>query len=96
MRIVSVPVIHPDPVQLGAEVALHVLHQLPREAPQILHPCCVLGRDDEAKMVTVVFAAFREGLAVRLIRPDIEQMGPSPVASDALAPEIGDVPGEWC
>jgi len=43
--IVGIPMINCDPVQLGAQVRLHTLHQVARVATQIFDLCGVLGRD---------------------------------------------------
>ena len=56
MGIVGVPMIDRDPIKLGPEVALCLGHEIAREGADVLHRCSVFGRDDEAKMVTVVLA----------------------------------------
>ena len=61
MRVVGVPVVDRDPVELGAEIAFDIRHQLAREGAQVRQLGGVLRRDDEAKMVPVVFAAFGKG-----------------------------------
>ena len=45
MRVVGVPVIDRDPVELRAEVALGVGHQLAREGAKVGQLGRVLGRD---------------------------------------------------
>src|SRR3546814_4306865 len=60
VRIVGVPMIDRDPIEIGAEIARHVVHQLAREGAQVRHVTGVLGRDDEAEMVSVLFAARGE------------------------------------
>ena len=64
MRVVGVPVIDADPVELRAQVLLHLPHQLAGVILQIGHVHRVFGRDDEAEMVPVVGAAFLEGVEV--------------------------------
>ena len=60
VRVVGVPVIDPDPVELGAEVLLDLTHEIAREALQVGHLRGVFGRNDEPEMMPVVFAAFGE------------------------------------
>jgi hypothetical protein len=58
-------VIHPNPVELGAKVALHVGDELSRGGTEIGHFGSVIGAHDEPKMVSVIPAALREGPFVR-------------------------------
>ena len=46
-----------DPVELGAEVARGLAHEIAGEGAQVLHLARVLWRDDEPEMMPVVFAA---------------------------------------
>src|SRR3546814_6022522 len=45
-------------------------------------------------MVSVLFAARGEGIAVCMIGPSIEQIGVAVIARDAIALEIRDMPGK--
>ena len=94
VRIVGVPVIDGDPVQLRSEVALGVGHELARERMQVRHLRRVLRRHGEAEMVAVVLAALGESLGVRDIRCGVEHACVLPVSRDAFALQIGDVLGE--
>lgn len=47
-------------------------------------------------MVSVVGATFGKGIAVGPIATGIEQLAIAPVAGDAIALQIIDMPGEWC
>jgi hypothetical protein len=58
MGVVGVPMIDRDPVETGAEVALRVLHQLPREGPKVGHLARVLRRDCEPEMMPILIAPF--------------------------------------
>ena len=67
VRVVRVPVIDPDPVELGAEVFLGLAHQVAREALQVGHLGSIFGRDDEPEMMPVVLAALAELLYVGIV-----------------------------
>ena len=60
VRIVGVPMIDGDPVQLRSEVALDVGHELAREGAEVRQFGGVLRRNGEAEMVAVVLAALGE------------------------------------
>src|SRR3546814_9463147 len=66
--IVRVPVIDTDPIELGAEVLLHLPHQLEGEGLEVGHLWRVLGRDDEPEMMPVVLSPLGEGLGIELGR----------------------------
>ena len=67
VRIVGIVVINRNPVELGAEISLHVGDELPREGPEIGHFGSVIGAHDKSKMVSVIPATLREGPFVREI-----------------------------
>ena len=67
-----------DPIELGAEILLHLADQLAGEALEVGHLRRVLGRDDEAEMVAVLLAPLGEGLGVGILRLRAEQPAPSP------------------
>ena len=94
MRIVGVPMIDGDPIQVGAEIARHVVHQLAREGAQIGHLGGVLGRHDEAEMVAVALAALGECISIRGLAGSIKEIGIAPIAGDTVPLKIRDVPGE--
>ena len=52
--IVSIVVVNRNPVELGAEIALHVGDELLRESPEIGHFGRVIWAHDESKMVSVI------------------------------------------
>ena len=68
MRIVGVPMIDRDPVELGAEILLDIEHQLARKRLEVAELGRVFGRDDEAEVMAVILAALGEGAFVRRIR----------------------------
>src|SRR3546814_9076566 len=83
--LVGVPMIDGDPVEPGAEIARHVVHQFAGERLEVGHLACVLGRDDEAEMMPVVLAALREGIAIGVVRAGIEKAGVASIARYAAA-----------
>ena len=91
VRIVGVPVIDGDPVELRAEIAFGVGHQLAGEGAKIGHLGRVLGRHGEPEMMAVVLAPLGESLGVGVVGPGVEHPGVRAVAGDAFALEIGDV-----
>ena len=94
VRMLGVPVIDGDPIELGAEILLHLADQLAGEALEVGHLRRVLGRDDEAEMMAVVLAPLGEGLGIGVLGLRAEQPRLLPVPGDALAPEIAEVGGE--
>ena len=87
----GVPVIDGDPIELGAEVLLHLADQLAGEALEVGHLRRVLGRDDEAEMMAILLAPLGEGLGIGILGLRTEQPRLLPVPGDALAPEIAEV-----
>jgi hypothetical protein len=73
-----IPVIDSDPIELGAEILLHLADQLAGEALEVGHLRRVLGRDDEAEVMAVLLAPLREGLGVGVLGLGTEQPGPRP------------------
>ena len=88
MRVVGVPVIDGDPIELGAEILLHLADQIAGEGFEVGHLHGVLGRDDEAEMMPVVLAPLGEGAAVDVVALRPEQPGLLSVPGDALAAQI--------
>jgi hypothetical protein len=94
MGIVGIPVVDGDPIELGAEISFGVGHQLAGEGPQVLQLAGILWRHDETKMVPVIRAALGEGPIVGHIGAGIEHPGVGAIVGDAVALEIGDMPGQ--
>ena len=67
VRMAGVEVIHRDPIELGAEIGLHLAHHIAGEAAQVRQPVAVLGRDDDAEGMAVALAALDEGAAILLV-----------------------------
>ncbi len=64
MRMAGIVVIDRDPVELGIEIAFHLLHQIAGGLAQIRQLYAFLGRNNEAELVPVLAAAFQKGAAV--------------------------------
>ncbi len=60
----GVVVIDRDPVELRSEVDFHLLHQVAGGLAQVSQLGAILGRDDEAELMTVVTAPIEESTAV--------------------------------
>ena len=94
VRVLGIPVPDRDPVEPGAEIVRGARHQLARECLQVGELARVVGRDDEAEMVTVAVAALDERASVRRLTRGVEQPSGGAIARDAVALEIADVGGE--
>jgi hypothetical protein len=60
----GVVVIDSDPVEPGAEVLFHLVHEVAGEAAQVAQVGGVLGAGDEAELVTILPAPGEEGATV--------------------------------
>src|SRR5450631_1561816 len=64
VRVSGVVVIDRDPVELGSEVAFHLLHQITGGLARVGQLSTVLGRDDEAELMPVIAAPVQESAAI--------------------------------
>ena len=64
VRVAGIVVIDRDPVELRPEVGFHLLHQVARGGAQIGQLHAVLGRDDEAELMTIVASPLQESAAI--------------------------------
>jgi hypothetical protein len=92
--VVRVPVVDRDPIELGAEIAFGVGHQLTGKGAQAFQLGGILRRDDETKMVPVILTALSESPLVGHIGAGIEHAGIGAIVGDAVAFEIGDMFGQ--
>ncbi len=67
VRIVGIPVIESDPIQLCPEIALHLLDEVAGEGAEVLHLGCVFGTDDKPKMMAIIAGALGEGAQLRVV-----------------------------
>ena len=91
VRVAGVVVIDRDPVEPGAEVRLHRLHQVAGGLPQVGQLYAFLGGDDEAELVAVVAAPVEEGAAVHGVALGGINLSLLAVAVDAIALQIAQV-----
>ena len=89
--IVGVPMINAHPVQLGAEVLLHLVHQVAGEDLEVRHLGRILGRDDEAEVVAIVLATLGKLLGIQVVAAGSEETGLLPIPGHAFAAEIAEV-----
>ena len=93
MRVVGVPVINGDPIEVGVEITFRIRHQLAGEGTQICHLASIFGRNYEPKMVAVVLTPFRKCIHVGVLRTWIEHTSSHAITGDALTFEVADVLG---
>ena len=84
VRVVGVPVIHRHPIQPRSQVGLHAVHQVPGVGAQVVQLGSVFRGNNETEMVSVVLAAFLEGIEVGMV-------GLRPVGTARLAVPAGTV-----
>jgi len=94
MRVFRVPVIDGHPIDLSAEILLHLSDEVAGEGFEVRHFQRVVGRDDEAEMVAVVLAALGEGASIRLFLSRPEQPRLLAVAGHPVAAQIIEMRAE--
>ena len=91
VRVSGVVVIDRDPVELGAEIGLHRLHQVAGGLPQVSQLDAFLGGHDESELVAVVAAPVEEGAAVIYVALGGIDLSLLAAAVDAIALQIAQV-----
>ena len=91
VRVVGVPVIDRHPIETGAQVSLHSLHQVAGVGAQVFKMPRILGRDDEAELVAVFAPSLLEGAGICLIGQRPIGMARPALAIDALALDVAQV-----
>ena len=94
MRMLGVPVIDGDPVELRAEIFFHLADEIAGEGSKVRHVGGVVGRDDEAEMMPVIATALCEGAGVGILRSRPEQPRLLPVTGHAVAAQIVEMRSE--
>ena len=92
--IVGVPVLDPEPIEIGAEITLGLRHQVAGERLQIGEPLGVLRGHDELEMMAIPFAALGEGAVVGVVVLSVEQATGGAVLRHALPSQVGEVSAE--
>ena len=96
MGVIRVPVIDGDPIELCSEVGFHLPSKVASKRLEIGHLSGILGRDDEAEMMPVIFASFGKGGIVGAVHLGIEHARLLAVCRDAVALQIGKMRGHRC
>ena len=91
VRVAGVEMVDRYPVEFGAEIGLHLAHDVSGEAAQIGQAVAVLGRDDEPERVAVCGAALDEGTAVGVTGVAAIQFARPAIAGGAVPLEIAQV-----
>jgi hypothetical protein len=80
-----------DPIDLGPKILLGALHQSPCQIFQVFILGAVLGRDDEAELVTVTVRALEECLAVGAVTLGVIEFAGRALEGDAVALDVAEV-----
>src|SRR3546814_12648388 len=88
------PMVYGNPIELGAQILLHLPDKIAREGFEVRHFHGVVGRDNETEMVPVVFAPLCERLRIGIIGAGAKQPRLLSVPGDALAAQIVQVTPE--
>ncbi|MNE70909.1 hypothetical protein D3C80_1667380 [compost metagenome] len=88
VRVISVPMIDCHPVERGTQISLHPAHQVSGVGPQVIELLGILGRDDEAELVSVFPAARLEGFHVGLIGQRAVGLAGIALATHAVALDV--------
>jgi hypothetical protein len=73
-----------DPVEAGLEIHFHLPHEVAREAAKVGHFGCILGCDDEPKLMPISPAALHKGLAISLVLEGGIGFGPIAVTRNTI------------
>lgn len=84
----GVEMVDRNPVQLGAEVPLHLLHEIADDRFEVSQPLAVLSRDDEAELMRVILRAGEEGLTVGIVTAGVIEPACVALARDAVALDV--------
>ncbi len=91
VRMAGVEMVDGDPIELGAEILLHLPHYVAGEGAEVRESVTILRGDDEAELVAVFPAAFDEGRAVRSVGVGAIEPPALAVARRAVALQVADV-----
>src|SRR5262245_11879521 len=91
VRVTSIEMIDPDPVELGAKVLFHLLHEIADHGLEFRDAITVLGRDYEAKLMRILRGALEEGISIGLVGDRIIEAPRIALAGDAVALDVAQV-----
>src|SRR5205807_2126805 len=91
MGMAGVVMVDGDPIDLGPKILLGALHQSARQIFQVFILGTVLGRDDEAELVTVTVRALEECLAIGAVTLSVIEFARHALSGDAVALDVAEV-----
>ena len=91
VRMARVVMVDRDPVEAGGQIQFHLAHEVTGEATKVSHFGCILGRDDEPKLMTISPAALHKGLAVGLVLESGIGLAPFAITRDPVPFEIAQM-----
>ena len=83
--------VDPDPIELSAEIPLGLRHQVTGERLQVGELVRIVWGHDEAKMMSIPFAAIGECAVVSVVAISVEQAAGGAVLRHTLPPQVGQV-----
>jgi hypothetical protein len=83
-----------DPIELRAEIALSLSHQVAGEGPEVGHFQCIIWRDDEAEVMPIILAALSKSRGIDPVTISTEHLRPLTITRDTFAAEVSEVGAE--
>jgi hypothetical protein len=80
-----------DPVEAGGQIQFHLAHEVTGKATKVSHFGCILGCDDEPKLMTISPTALHKGLAVGLVLESGIGLAPFAITRDPIPLEIAEM-----
>ncbi len=87
----GIEVIDGDPIELGAEILLHLAHEVADERLEIGETGAVLGRDDEAELMRIALRALEKGLEIGVVGRRVVEPSRQTLSGDAVALDVAQV-----
>src|SRR5205085_13247 len=91
VRMARVVMVDRDPVEAGGQIQFHLAHEVTGKATKVSHFGCILGRDDEPKLMTIAPTALHKGLAVSLVLESGIGLAPFAITRDPIPLEIAEM-----
>jgi hypothetical protein len=86
-----IPMVDPDPVELGSEVPFGLLHKVPSKGFEVGEPVCIIGGDDEAEVVAITIASFRESPMIGIVALGIEHPASAAILAYPIASQVSEM-----